>query len=46
MPLFNISLPPNAAMLVDRMIGIATFDVVEPELVFGAILEFPEEDEE
>ena len=45
-PLFNINLPANAHALVDQMITIATFDIVEPEFVFDGIFEFPEENEE
>lgn len=44
-PLFQLSLPANAQTLVDQLITIATFDLVEPEVVFGWMLEFPEEDE-
>ena len=45
MPLFQLSLPANAKLLVDEMITIATFDLVEPQQVFGWLIDFPEENE-
>ena len=44
-PLFKLSLPANAQVLINELITIATFDLVEPELMIGWIIGFPEEDE-
>ena len=43
LPLFKISMPANAGMLVDNMISIATFDIVDNEKFFSWLLPFPEE---
>ena len=37
-PLFQLSLPANAQVIVDELITIATFDLVDPKLVFGWML--------
>ena len=38
-------MPASARILVDKMLEIATFDIIESEAVFGVIIDFPEEDE-
>ena len=45
LPLFEVSLPASAQILIDKLLTIATFDLIESETAFGAIIEFPEEDE-
>ena len=45
-PLFEISMPANAKLLVDSLTAIATFDIVEAQTIFGGIIEFPDEDED
>ena len=39
-------MPASARMLVDKMLAIAHFDIIENETAFGAIMEFPEESED
>ena len=44
LPLFYISMPANAAMLIKRMATIATFDIVDNEKIFGSwLFTFPED---
>ena len=46
LPLFSISVPANASMLIENLLKIATFDIIETEVAFGWLFEFPEEDED
>ena len=46
LPLFSIEVPANAMMLVEKLLTIATFDIIESEVAFGWLFEFPEEDED
>ena len=45
LPLFKIDMPASATMLIEKLLLIATFDIVECEVAFGWIVAFPEEDE-
>ena len=45
MPLLAITVPANARLIVDAMIQVATFDLIESETIFGSILNFPEEND-
>ena len=45
LPLFNIDVPANASMLIENLLNIATFDIIESETAFGWLINFPEEDE-
>ena len=45
LPLFKIDMPASATMLIEKLLLIATFDIVECEVAFGWIVPFPEEDE-
>ena len=39
-------MPASARILVDKMLAIAHFDIIENSVAFGAIMEFPEENED
>ena len=45
LPLFDINMPASAMMLVEKLLHIAHFDIIENADAFGWLMEFPEEDE-
>lgn len=44
-PLVGVEIPENALMVLNKLIEIVQFDVVENEDLYGSFLEFPEENE-
>ena len=45
LPLFDINMPASAQIMIEKLLHIAHFDIVESEQAFGWLMDFPEEDE-
>lgn len=38
-------MPASASMMIEKLLLIATFDIIECEVAFGWLVDFPEEDD-
>ena len=45
-PLVGVQIPDNALVVLNELISIVQFDVVENEVVYGSFVEFPDEEED
>ena len=45
LPLFDINMPASAQILVEKLLHIAHFDIIENSDALGWLINFPEEDE-
>ena len=45
-PLVGVEIPDNALVVLNELISIVQFDVVENGVVYGSFVEFPDEEED